>query len=159
MVGIKSVQSCHSLRTYQYMRTREHLQKLVQNLIKTENKAGPKRDETNSQATCEWCSLWEPCKNGVLPICRDTTLNMPYLMEHPYPLPPKHTHAQIHGYQQLMTDLLINSMRQSQGWCSNKQVINFGNDQFGKMIALTNCIPWLIKSSSAALKYIWQPTR
>lgn len=37
-----------------------------------------------------------------------------------------------------MTDLLINNMRQSQGWCSNKQVINFGNDQFGKMIALTN---------------------
>lgn len=43
-VGIKSMQSCHSLRIYRYLRTREHLLKLIQNLIKTENKAGPKRD-------------------------------------------------------------------------------------------------------------------
>lgn len=132
--------------------------KLVQNLFKTENNAGPKRDQSNSQTILwEWRSTWELSKNVILTKCRDTTLNMPYLVKQPYPLPLKPTHAQIHGYQQLMTDLLINSMRQSQGWCSNKQVINFGNDQFGKMIALTNCIPRLIKSNSAALKYSWQP--
>ena len=47
-------------------------------------------------------------------------------------------YMEIPSHHQQMTDVLIKRLRQSQGCCPNKQVINFGNGQFEKMIVIAN---------------------
>lgn len=83
------------------------VRKLVQNQIKTENKGSPKSDRTNSQTTCEWCSLWDPWKVWVFPTGRDTTLNLPYLMKHPHLVLPQ-THTCTNSWLPAVNDRFVN---------------------------------------------------